>query len=164
MTVKIIDVKEMNLADLTPADYNPRRISDDAMSGLRASIRQFGLVDPIILNTTTGNVVGGHQRIKAAIAEGLKKGLVVRIEADSTEEKALNVALNNPKIQGEFDYLKLEPIMLELKEGLGDLVLEELKMNELISPIPQDLKEYDESIADDVKKIKCPECGYEFPI
>ena len=39
------------------AEYNPRRISDEAKEGLRASMERFGLVQPIIWNRRTERVV-----------------------------------------------------------------------------------------------------------
>ena len=64
-------IESRKLSDLTPADYNPRQISDRALSGLRESVTRFGLVQPIIVNERTGNVVGGHQRRKVLEAEGV---------------------------------------------------------------------------------------------
>jgi hypothetical protein len=42
--------RRMKIADLAPAPYNPRKISDQAMAGLTASINRFGLVQPIVWN------------------------------------------------------------------------------------------------------------------
>ncbi len=55
--------REMALADLAPAEYSPRTISDRARAGLAASIARFGLVAPIVWNERTGNVVSGAQRL-----------------------------------------------------------------------------------------------------
>ena len=59
------------IGDLIPDSDNPRKISKSAMKALRASIRRFGLVQPVIVNEHTGKVVGGHQRLEAMKAEGL---------------------------------------------------------------------------------------------
>lgn len=45
---------------------NPRIITTKQLTDLRAGIKQFGLLLPPIVNKQTGNVVGGHQRIRAA--------------------------------------------------------------------------------------------------
>ena len=95
-------VERRAVADLTPADYNPRQISDRAMAGLRESVTRFGLVQPIIINQRTGNVVGGHQRLKVLGAEGVTDTDVVVVDIEAKEERALNVALNNPHISGDF--------------------------------------------------------------
>lgn len=91
------------IKDLSPAPYNPRKIQPRALAGLTESIKRFGLVQPIIVNERTGNVVGGHQRIKALQALGEEFAQVLVIDLPEVEEKALNITLNNPHIEGEFD-------------------------------------------------------------
>lgn len=51
------------------ASYNPRVIEPSALGTLRASLRLAGMVKPLIL-TSDGLTVAGHQRGKAARAEG----------------------------------------------------------------------------------------------
>lgn len=55
---------------LRPAAYNPRAISPDAIDALRASIRDIGFCKPIIVKDND-LIIAGHQRTKAAKAEGL---------------------------------------------------------------------------------------------
>ena len=100
--MKSTRIESRPVADLRRADYNPRRISDRAMSGLRESVTRFGLVQPIIVNERTGCVVGGHQRLRVLEGEGVAETDVVVVDLDEAEERALNVALNNPHISGEF--------------------------------------------------------------
>ena len=50
------------------APYNPRTISDHDLASLGRSMQTFGVVEPIVVNTRTGRIVGGHQRVKAAEA------------------------------------------------------------------------------------------------
>ena len=61
---------EFPLADLKPADYNPRRISPEAFAKLQASLRTYGVCKPVILNGD-GTLVAGHQRTKAMTAIGM---------------------------------------------------------------------------------------------
>ena len=94
--------KRMKLADLVPDPENPRTITKRAKQALSASVRRFGLVQPIIVNETTGHVVGGHQRLEVLREQGVTE-IDVAIGAWSIDdERALNVALNNPAAQGEF--------------------------------------------------------------
>jgi len=79
---------------------NPRKISDDMLFKLRQSIKEFGFVDPLIINKDN-EVIGGNQRLKAAVEEGIEEVPVVVVELSRDKEKALNLALN--KIQGEWD-------------------------------------------------------------
>ncbi len=97
-----VHLETMAVADLAPAPYNPRQISEDALAGLGASVDRFGLVEPVVWNRRTGHVVGGHQRLKVLQARGVTETDVVVVDLPEGEEKALNVALNSPRIAGEW--------------------------------------------------------------
>jgi hypothetical protein len=122
-------IEEMAIADLTPAEYNPRRISDEAMAGLRASLDRFGVVQPIVWNKRTGRIVGGHQRVAALAAAGEETVQVVVVDLPQDEEKTLNVTLNSPTISGEFTE-SLDALLDEIQGDLPDLY-EELLLDEL---------------------------------
>ena len=97
-----MQIEKKNVAELLPADYNPRkdlRPGDPEYEKLKRSIEQFGYVEPVIWNATTGRVVGGHQRLKVLMDMGLSEVDCVVVTLDEEHEKALNIALN--KISGE---------------------------------------------------------------
>jgi ParB-like chromosome segregation protein Spo0J len=50
-------IKTMKLSELTPAAYNPRTISKEALAGLQASLNRFGLVQPIVLLLSNGIII-----------------------------------------------------------------------------------------------------------
>lgn len=126
----------MPVTDLHPADYNPRKDlkpGDREYDKLVRSIEEFGYVEPIVWNRTTGNIIGGHQRLKVLIDKGYTEVEVVELELDEQEEKILNVALN--KISGRWDNEKLIAVLEELKEqeemeltGFEDWELEALQV------------------------------------
>lgn len=64
-------VEDYPIADLRPADYNPRRIEPGSFERLKESLARYGVVKPIILNGN-GVLTAGHQRIKAMKALGIK--------------------------------------------------------------------------------------------
>jgi DNA modification methylase len=97
------EIREMAIADLEAAPYNPRKISAEALKGLSESLQRYGLVQPIVWNRRTRHVVGGHQRLIALKSQGQSKAQVLIVDLDLENEKKLNVALNNPSIEGEFD-------------------------------------------------------------
>src|SRR5260370_23253 len=123
-------VRVMKIAELAPAPYNPRTITEHAAKGLRASIRRFGLVQPIVWNIRTKHVVGGHQRIDAMKSLGKTEAQVVVVNLPESEEKALNVTLNNPAIGGEFTD-DLQAILAELS-AMPDLEFDELRLDALL--------------------------------
>lgn len=122
-------IEKMKVADLRPADYNPRAITDAALAGLGASVDRFGMVEPPVYNKRTGNLVGGHQRLKVLLDRGTRITDVVVVDLDEVEEKALNVSLNNPEIAGTFTD-DLQVVLAEIGEyddsWMGDLSLDEL--------------------------------------
>ena len=109
-------IEKKNTADLLPADYNPRKDlkpGDAEYEKLKRSIEQFGYVEPVIWNKTTGRVVGGHQRLKVLIDMGMTEVDCVVVELSEEKEKALNVALN--KISGDWDKDKLALLIADLQ-------------------------------------------------
>ena len=93
-----MNLRRISVEKLKPAKYNPRkdlRPGDPAYEKIKRSLHDFGYVDPVIWNEVTGNIVGGHQRYKVLLAEGVTEidCVVVHIE-DAQAEKALNIALN----------------------------------------------------------------------
>jgi len=108
-------IVKMQLSDLNPAAYNPRkslRPGDPAYEKLKASILSFGNVEPIVWNRATGNVVGGHQRLRVLLDLGVKESEVSVVDLAETDEKRLNIALN--KITGEWDDEKLTVLLSEI--------------------------------------------------
>lgn len=97
-------------SQLLNAPYNPRQISDQAKQKLRENIRKVGLVEPIIWNQRSGNIVGGHQRVAAldALEETRDYSLTVAaVDLDAQTEKEQNIFLNNVNAQGDWDLDKL---------------------------------------------------------
>ncbi|MFO0931136.1 MAG: site-specific DNA-methyltransferase [Planctomycetota bacterium] len=115
-----VRVETRRVADLLPAPYNPRRISDEALAGLGESIGRFGLVQPVIVNSRTGRIVGGHQRLKVLAARGVEETDVVVVDLPEAEEKALNLALNSQAISGEWTEGALA-LVEEVAKSLPDL-------------------------------------------
>jgi len=175
-----VETVRMPLAMLLPADYNPRRISDRAMKGLRASLERFGELGGIVYNKRTGSLVGGHQRVKALAAMGIEDAEVRVVDLPVAEEKAANLALNHPGIGGEWDDALLAVVLDEVKRDLPT-AFEELQLDDIIGRKSgagsfDDYPEGGESGQDDDREsrtqeinpddfdlgCKCPRCGFEF--
>jgi ParB-like chromosome segregation protein Spo0J len=101
----------MKLAELRPAPYNPKEPSEPGLSRLRWSLSTFGMVEWIIVNGRTGNVVGGNSRREVLIGMGTVEADCLVVDLDADEETSLAVALNNPALQGRFDLGKLAPVL-----------------------------------------------------
>lgn len=115
--IKAIKIEKRNIEELSPADYNPRKIlrrGDKGYEKLKASLIEFGEVLPIVWNKQTGNIVGGHQRYFMYLDEGRKSLEVSVVDIPLEKEKALNITLNNEKVGSEWDTDKLAAIVSEL--------------------------------------------------
>lgn len=114
------------------APYNPRFIDDAAKRRLKAAIRKHGLVEPLTWNRRTGNLVGGHQRLDVLDALERSKDYeltVSVIDVDEQTEAELNVQLNNPSMQGEWDIDKLADMIDEFDFSASDLGFSELDID-----------------------------------
>jgi len=127
-----MDIQEMKIDDLIPADYNPRmdlKPGDKEYEKLRRSIQEFGYVDTIIWNEQTGNIVGGHQRLKVMKELGFQEVTVSVVDLDEQKEKALNIALN--KIEGDWDKGLLKDLLQDIDTGDFDMSLTGFDNDEL---------------------------------
>lgn len=61
----------ISLADIRGAEYNPRFLSDDSFETLRRSIRELGVIKPILVRAENAVIIAGHQRTKAMRSEGM---------------------------------------------------------------------------------------------
>jgi len=127
-----MEIQKIPAARLNPAAYNPRvdlKPGDKDYEKLKRSINEFGYVEPVIWNRQTGNVVGGHQRLKVLMDLGHTEIDCVVVDLDLPREKALNIALN--KIQGDWDEDKLAAIMADFDATAFDVSLTGFDANEV---------------------------------
>lgn len=137
-----MQIEKIQTDRLIPADYNPRKDlkpGDPEYEKLKRSIEQFGYVEPVIWNKTTGRVVGGHQRLKVLLDMGITEVECVVIEMDEEKEKALNLALN--KISGDWDKDKLALLIADLQGTDFDVSLTGFEPAELDALFKDSLKD-----------------------
>ena len=113
-TAQQIQIEQVPIEELRPDPANPRRISDQELEALTRSIREFGLIDPIIARREDKTVIGGHQRLLAARRLGYTTVPVVLVDLSQEQARLLNIALN--KISGSFDQELLARLLSELNE------------------------------------------------
>jgi len=95
------------------APYNPRKITDNAKLRLRKILENLGLLEPLVWNVRSGNLVGGHQRLKildALAGTGDYELTVSQVDLSPQDEIAANIALNNRSAAGDDDLEKLQAI------------------------------------------------------
>lgn len=137
-----------SVTDLRGDPQNPRTISKQDFESLKNAIVEFGDLSGIVSNITTGELVGGHQRVEAfkslgknaqiEIAQRLDQptrtgtvaiGFVImdgeryayrEVEWDKTRQQAANIAAN--RISGEFDVNLLAEVTYQIQKMNPDLL------------------------------------------
>jgi ParB-like chromosome segregation protein Spo0J len=133
-----LKIQYIAINKLNPAKYNPRKIDPKNLAMLKKSIECHGLVDPIICNKDQ-TIIGGHQRHRISIELGYETIPVVYVDLHKKDEKALNIALNNPSIQGDWNIGMLKDLIQELDTGEWDMELtgfDESEIERLMNQTP----------------------------
>lgn len=117
----MITTKEMKLVDidkLVPYINNARTHSPEQISKLRASIREFGFINPVIIDKDYG-VIAGHGRIMAAKEEGIKEVPCVFADyLNEAQKKAYILADNRMALDAGWDE-ELLRVEIEALEDYG---------------------------------------------
>jgi ParB-like chromosome segregation protein Spo0J len=140
-----LEIRIVPVAELKPAPYNPRRVlspSSSAYRKLRASLKEFGLVEPLVWNEQTGHLVGGHARLRILQELGVTSVPVSVVRLSEAREKALNVVLNNQEAQGRYDPTRLAELLTELQDlpeleltGFDSRTLANLRLEPALEPL-----------------------------
>jgi len=155
------------LKKLHPAPWNPRTLKDARFQNLCRSIEADpGLLDlRPILATKDGTIYAGNMRYRAV--QHLGWADVPTVLSDIPEQLAKERALRDNGSWGEWVEDDLGHLLAELKDAGSDIDLlgfDSPELERLLNVIPQvEFKQYDESAADDVAFIECPECGHKWP-
>jgi hypothetical protein len=140
----------------------------EALSGV---LNEIGWIQEVIVNQQTGNLVDGHLRVTLALRHGDQTPVPVKFVDLTPEEESLALLSLDPiAAMAASDREKVDELLREVQTGEAGLqaMLDEfaqglgLDYGEGLPP-DIDFKEYDESIANDVEYIECPNCGHKFP-
>jgi len=143
------------------APYNPRKITKKEWENLYKLLDNHKLVDDLIWNIRTGNLVSGHQRLTWIDLKAREKGLqdfnlnINKIDVDQKEETEINIGMNNEAAMGKFDIDLLGGLIEEIDydlAGFDDKSLDSLLGGfdtDLLSDddLQQRADDYDEGIA-----------------
>lgn len=73
-------IEYVNISDIKPAPYNPRKITDAQIERLKQSISKIGLVVPILVNRKNNVILAGHQRTKTSRLLGIERVPVIYVD------------------------------------------------------------------------------------
>jgi len=150
-----MEIFSVKIGDLTPADYNPRQMTEKQAEDLKESIKRFGIVDPLVVNSYPGReniIIGGTQRWKIARELGHKKIDVVYVSLDEEKERELNLRLN--RNLGEWDWTLLTEFDSDLLLDVGFLSRELESMFHLDFDPEKEWEGMPEFMQDDLKPFR----------
>lgn len=144
---EMITTKEMQLVPiekLVPYVNNARTHSPEQINKLRSSLREFGFINPVIIDRDYG-VIAGHGRILAAKEEGIKDiPCVFADHLTEAQKKAYIIADNRMAMDAGWDEELLRVEIEALQAEAFDLSLTGFDEKELA-----DLFQEDSEVEDD---------------
>lgn len=149
-------VSEMNLVDidkLIPYVNNARTHSKEQINKLRASIREFGFINPVIIDRDY-NVIAGHGRIMASKEEEIDKVPCVFVDyLTDAQKKAYILADNRMALDADWDEELLKVEIESLQGADFDLSLTGFDETELAGffDTADDAKEDDFDVEEELK-------------
>jgi len=144
-------IENRRISELKFAEYNPRTINKKQFKDLKASLKKYSLIDPIIINSSKDReniIIGGHQRSRAWLELGNDTILCVVLDLSLADEMELNLRLN--KNGGKFD----DDLLLNYFDE--DLLFE---VGFTVNDLNINLDKYeDNTLAEETKNV-CECCG-----
>lgn len=141
------------IAKLVPYQNNARTHSPAQIQKLRSSLREFGFVNPVIIDRDY-NVIAGHGRIAAAREEGITEVPCVFVDhLTEAQKKAYIIADNRMAMDAGWDG-ELLRVELEALEEMGfDLCMTGFDEKELAALFPsEEAKEDDFDVEAELQK------------
>jgi hypothetical protein len=96
-------IRRVSLDEIHHDPSNARTHDERNIDAIRASLAQFGQVEPLVIQAGTGRVIGGNGRLTALRAMGETSVDVVEVDIDDMGATALNIALNRTSDLSSFD-------------------------------------------------------------
>ena len=162
-----MNIKNIAVKDLIPYEKNTKKHDDVQINNVAESIKQYGFVQPIVIDKNNVVVIG-HCRLLAAKKLKMADVPCVCVE-DLTEEqvKALRIVDNKSnESPWDFDFLADELADLDLSDFNFDFGIDMDAEEETITSEPREATgavEYGtEDFSDEKFECECPRCGFKF--
>lgn len=151
-----MNLKEIKISEITPYEKNTKKHTDEQVKNVMESIKQFGFVQPLVVDENNIIVIG-HCRFEAAKKLGMET-LPCYIAKDLSEKQIRRLRIiDNKSNESVWDYVNLdfELADLDFDEFSFDFGSATMHDNEFF----EDLLAESESQVKEPKKIQCPHCG-----
>lgn len=161
----VVNTEIVDVNKLKPHPKNPRTATQEAMDRLKKQIFNLGQYKPIIVDTRTGYIVGGHMRLEALKQLGISNALVSYVTSNNDAHAMEYMLSDNDHIGvtdkdalvemlSELPEVRLEDfaIQVEEPENLGDF------MEQFDTSDPPSMTDSDTETSTQPDCV-CPTCG-----
>ena len=121
-------IEKIKISDLKPNPKNPRKSTPEQEDNLKKSLEKFGVVEPIVFNKRSGQIVGGHFRIRELKKMGVKEVDCVVVDLSPEDENELNIRLNSNTGDWDLDILQSDWEIEDLDNWGVDVEFGDLKI------------------------------------
>lgn len=147
-------IKRVKTVDLIPYARNSRTHSDEQVNQIASSIKEFGFLNPIIIDGDNG-IIAGHGRVMAASKLHIKElPCVDASHLSETQRRAYVIADNKLALNSGWDIDMLRVEFDELQEAGFDLELTGFSMDEIAD---LQIEELTEGLTDEDETPECPD-------
>ena len=162
--------KTVSVASLVPYARNSRTHSAQQVDKIAASIREFGFLNPIIVDGQNG-IIAGHGRVLAAQKLGLDSLPVIEAaHLTEAQRRAYVIADNRLALDAGWDNDLLKVELQDLDAQGFDLTLTGFELGEMAALFDEPNfapgTEGDQGKLDELapKMVTCPHCGGEWDL
>lgn len=133
--------ERVNTADLIPYARNARKHSDEQVAKIAGSIKEFGFLNPVLIDKDNG-IIAGHGRVMAAFKLEMATVPCLRVEHLTERQKKAYILADNKLAEfASWDDELLRNELEELKELDFDLEVigfEDFKVEEFMPNLPDE--------------------------
>ncbi len=132
-----LTIRRVALSALHPDPANARSHDERNLASIAASLKQFGQAEPLVVQRSSGKVIGGNGRMSAMQAMGWTECDVVELDLDDTQATALGIALNRTGELAAWDLPALTKILESFKgtEVFDALGFDEKELNAMLDEV-----------------------------
>ena len=138
--------ENVKIADLTPYENNARTHSDEQIDKIARSIKEFGFINPVIVDTQKG-IIAGHGRVLGAKQLGMNEVPCIFVEnLTNAQKRAYIIADNKLALDAGWDDEILRNEIFSLDKYGYDISFTGFDLNDF--DVEQDDIEFDEDIGE----------------
>lgn len=113
-----MQIRRARLSELHADPANARAHDDRNLDAIADSLRAFGQVEPLVVQKSSGKVIGGNGRMEVMRRQGITECDIVEVDVDDARAAALGIALNRTGELAAWDEQSLARLLQSLPEDM----------------------------------------------